>query len=470
MPSSSSHSSRDNPSMESHVFHQNHDNPYENHHSTEQINAPKESKTHKMPGTIWALSIAFFLMNVASCIVFACAPLLLKTMGIRMKNIGMIEGTVEGFALTIRSLSGFISDAVGYRKPFISWGYGIVALARFLLAPATLIEMIIASRWIEKLGNGLQASPREAFIGDIVHPSMLGRAYGLNKTFGMAGSSLGSFLMLFISLYYRESFPLKTFLWLSTFMTLLSFLLLFLFVKEKPGSAHSKTSDILDQKSTQPIKKSIILGFFTKISRDIKEFPSIFWKTMIIIFMIKFGYFSGAFLMGQLTESNATFFGYELHNHGALAGSVFLTIQNFACTLLSYPLGKISDALDRRWSVAIGFVFMLIALGLFAFDYLLPANTIYLAIIFYGLQMSMQGALMALLTSTMPQNLHGTGFGLFFLFSGVSIVFTNNFFMGFTSHTTSFLTIGFFVLLAFILLPIWLNNKDYSHNNKKTLH
>lgn len=435
--------------------------------SDQWASCEKKPQVHKMPGAIWALSCAFFLMNIASCIVFACAPMVMKSLGVTMKSAATVEGTVEGFALIIRSLSGFISDALGYRKPFICWGYGIMALSRFLLAPSTLVEMIIASRWIEKLGNGLQASPREAFIGDIVHPSMLGRAYGLNKTFGMAGSFLGSFLMLFISLSYgNQHFPLKTFMWLSAFMTFFSFLLLFVFVKEKPQNTYDHKAhghlNSSEKSSTRAIQEKKSLGaIFKNIQGDIKEFSPIFWKTLIIISLIKFGYCSGTFFIKQLTESQATFFGHSLHGNTALTGGVFLTIQNFACALLSYPLGKISDILDRRLSVSIGFVFMLSALGLFAFDYLLPANMLYLAVILYGLQMSMQGALMALLTSTMPHHLHGTGFGLFFFSSGLSVIFTNNILMGFQNHTTSFMTIAVFVVCAFVLLPIWLNNKNY---------
>lgn len=428
---------------------------------------------HKIPLSIWALSLAFFLMNIASCIVFACAPLLMQSLGTSMKNIGILEGTVEGFALMMRSFSGFFSDAFGYRKPFISWGYGIVAFARFLLAPASLVEMVIASRWIEKLGNGLQASPREAFIGDNVHPSMLGRAYGLNKTFGMAGSFIGSFLMLFISLSYKQAFPLTAFLWISTLMTSCSFLLLFIFVKEKP-QGHGQHGSPSARQSFSPLSKAQtsslgekIATIFHNVKRDIQEFSPLFWKTLFIISIIKFGYFSGAFLMSQLTESHVTFFGYNLHGDKALSGAVFLTIQNFACALLSYPLGKISDTLDRRLSVGIGFIFMLLSLGIFAFDHLLMPSMLYMGIILYGLQMSMQGALMALLTSTMPHHLHGTGFGLFFFSSGLSVMLTNNVFMRFHDRTTSYMTIACFILVAFFLMFFWLKDKDFSRNSLK---
>jgi MFS family permease len=398
-----------------------------------------------LPLSVWALSISAFFLNCASVIVFGCSPILMiEVFGLRDVDAGILEGTVEGFALAIRAITGVLSDFLGKRKSFLLWGYSITAFSRFLLAPSMAIESVVLSRFMEKLGNGLQASPREAFIGDVTPPSLVGRGYGLNKTFSMSGSFVGSGIMLFIFLR-EKNFNVRFLLWGTAFLTLFSVFVLFFGVKEQT----------ILQKSPKPPRRFSWKTQWNAIVTDIHEFSWGFWKALGVICLFKLGYFSGTFLVCLLRNSDASFFGVSLHNQFGLASAVFLLVQNLACALFAYPLGKFSDQMDRRFVVGLGLVFMMISLlcfGLGASPYAL-----YMGIVFYGLQMSMQGALLALLSSTMPPHLRGTGFGLFFLASGISIILANQVFMrnfvDWFGLSISFLIIFVFVCVALFCLP-----------------
>ena len=407
-----------------------------------------------LPFSIWALSLSGFFLNFSSVVIFGCTPILMIQF-FNMKDVdaGALEGTVEGFALVIRALSGMWSDFLSRRKPFIVWGFGICAFARFLLAPAVWIEMIIASRFIEKLGNGLQASPREAFISDVAPASMMGRAFGLNKALIMAGSFMGSLFMLLLFIY-KKNFDIRLLLWIASAFSLLSFLLIS-YVKEPCVTKKSLTCVPLSQKL-----KGIII--------DVTQFPSSYWKVLGIICIFKLGYFSGTFLMCKMRSSHISFFGIPLYGEQELANSVFLFIQCLACSLLAYPFGKISDKLSRRSSVIIGFLLMIFALLCFImqdFSYMCYIGmtdlsyVVYGGIILYGLQMGTQGALMALLASTIPHRLHGTGFGLFFFTTGLSIIFTNQVIMnrlaGACGQSYALLFITGCIMIGLVLL-LWI--------------
>ena len=363
----------------------------------------------RLPLSLWALSLAGFVLNLSSTICFGCTPLLMmKVFGMRSVDAGVLEGVVEGFSLVIRAMSGMLSDYLFRRKPFIVVGYGLCAFARFLLAPVTMTEMLIASRFIEKLGNGMQASPREAFISDVVPSSMLGRAFGLNKALSMSGSALGGILMLLLFIH-DKNFDIRLLLWIAAVLSLCSFFLICC-VKEPVRSEHTKP--IVSAKTKLKM-----------IVRDIGDFPSQYWKTLGVICIFKLGYFAGTFLICKLQTCHISFFGIPLYGEKEMATGVFLVIQCVACSFLAYPFGKLSDKMSRRSSVIMGFLFMIVALMLLRTESY--GVLLYVGIVLYGLQMSTQGALLALLASTMPQRLHGTGFGVFYCTTGLSIIFTN---------------------------------------------
>ena len=407
-----------------------------------------------LPLSVWALSLGFFFLNFSSVIAFGCSPILMrKEFGLESDSAGRLEGSVEAFALIVRSLTGIFSDMIARRKIFLLWGYGISVFSRFLLTAASSIGIVVTARFIEKFGNGIQASPREAFVSDVSPTEVLGRAYGLNKALGQMGSLLGSCAMLVFAIFYRDS-SVRALLWGSSCCAILSVIVIF-FVKEP--ISHGKQEVKGSTHARFQAGYSVIAERLQIIFRDFQEFPSSFWKTLLVICLFKLGYFSGTFLMQELNQSGINFFGLSLKDD-LCANAVFLIIQGLACSLFSYPLGKLSDVMDRRWSVSIGFALMVLSLTCFAYKG--SGTVLYLGTIFYGLQMGMQGSLMALLSSVMPKHLHGTGFGIYFFTSGLAIFFTNLWIMGpFAAaygKSVAFLFIAACVLLAMTLLP-WIN-------------
>lgn len=394
-----------------------------------------------MPLPIWFLSLGMFFLNFSSVMIFICMPLLPRYFPVRTSSIGSLEGVAEGFSLLIRAFSGLLSDFTRKRKRFVLIGYGICFIARMLLAVASVFETVILSRFLEKLGNGIQASPREALISDLSGPKVLGRAYGLNKALGMLGSSAGSILLIFL-FYWNESFSLKAIFLCAGVLAFFSLFLLLAGVEEPK---------VLDVKpSTLPRHT------FQTFLKEVRSFSFDFWKAISLCFFIKMGYFSGTYMaIYVMLQKMPSFLGFSMENK-PLISAVIMTLQNILCALLSYPVGFLSDSKGRRLMVGAGIVTLLGSLLCFGLGSGSPL-CIVLGVGFYGVQYSMQGALLAFMSSTMPKKLQGTGFGIFFVTIGSAVIISNSFFMKTIwdaySPAKAFLVICIPVGIALCILP-----------------
>ncbi|PPE03616.1 MFS transporter [Holospora curviuscula] len=409
------------------------------------MNTPNTLNTNSIrlfcgiPLALWILSLGMFLLNCSSVIVFTCLPFL----SFKKSTIGRLEGVVEGLSLICRAAAGLLSDVVKRRKRFLLVGYGICAIARLLLAAASSFESVVFARVVEKIGNGIQASPREALIADIAPVKSLGKFYGLNKALGMTGSTLGSSLLIFLFFFYGKSVTFQQIFLYSGLLACVSFVMLLFGVKEVKFLNHSPSTRSFGD-------------IWTAVLQDLKQLPWNFWKVILCIFFLKMGYFSGAFMMNFAALKNPTeFLGIPLNHPGQL-GAMIMTFQNVLCAMCSYPLGWLSDYGDRRRTVFLCNLLLLSAMMSFGFLGHWQWGVL-LGVLFYGLQYSLQGALMAFLSSSMPAHLQGTGFGVFFSISGTAILISNGFIMGTVwecySPNIAFLAVCIPVIISLLFLP-----------------
>ncbi|ETZ05437.1 MFS transporter [Holospora undulata] len=401
-----------------------------------------------VPLALWILSLGMFFLNCSSVVVFTCLPFL----SFKKSSIGRLEGIVEGLSLICRAAAGLLSDVIKRRKRFLLIGYGICAIARLLLAAASSFEWIIFSRVVEKIGNGVQASPREALIADIAPAKSLGKFYGLNKALGMTGSTLGSGLLIFLFFFYGHQVTFQQIFLYAGLLACLSFVLLLLGVRE-PGV---KDVSFSQKKEKVSVSSRNIRDVWNSIFNDLGKLSWNFWKVILCIFFLKMGYFSGAFMMNFAALQNSSdFLGIPLKHPGQL-GAIIMTLQNVLCAMCSYPVGWLSDYGDRRKAVLVCALLLLSSMVSFGFFGYWQWG-IFLGVLFYGLQYSLQGALMAFLSSSMPSNLQGTGFGVFFSVSGTAILISNAFIMGtvweYYSPNTAFFAVCIPVVISLLFLP-----------------
>ena len=150
-----------------------------------------------------------------------------------------------------------------------------------------------------------------------------------------------------------------------------------------------------------------------------------------------------------------SFLGIPLSEKPYLVGPIVMIIQNITSSLASLPFGETSDHIDRRIIVGIGLFSLFLSLLCFGF-FSSSLIGISLGVALYGIQWGMQGALFALLATTMPKELHGTGFGIFSTVAGIGVIVANSVFIGpiwkLYSPNAAFLSICIPILFAIFLL------------------
>ena len=97
-----------------------------------------------------------------------------------------------------------------------------------------------------------------------------------------------------------------------------------------------------------------------------------------------------------------------------------MVVMNLVYALVSAPAGRLSDTMDRRVVLGLGLVVLIIAdVVLAAFD---SVAGVVIGAALWGLHMGLsQGLLSALVADTAPENLRGTGFGVFHFVTGIAL-------------------------------------------------
>ena len=363
----------------------------------------------EVPSSIWAVSFAAFLLTLSASIVFTIAPHYLRdVLGLNIMEIGLMEGIVEFFALMVRVLSGAISDMLMQRKSIILWGFGLSSLAKLGIPFASNLIILYITRIMERLGNGLQAAPRDALVGDLAPKKLRGAAYGMRQAFGKAGSSVGAFsvfVILFVGTLlwgYKATDLYYTIFWVGVVPSFIGWFIVFHYVKDKPLTESQKASP----KNKIPLRL-----------QDVKNLGGAFWKVMIVMSVFNFSHFSETFL--QLRARDV---GIEI-----TYAPLVMVLMNFSISVASFPVGRLSDKFGRRFFFWLGLICVIIA------DLLLATATgsfaVFLAIIFWGCQMAMtQGMVAALVTDTADAKLRGTAFGVLNVLTGVVYLIASPFY------------------------------------------
>jgi MFS family permease len=144
---------------------------------------------------------------------------------------------------------------------------------------------------------------------------------------------------------------------------------------------------------------------------DLRTLGAAYWIVVVIGAWLTLARFSEAFLILRAQSA-----GLSL----ALAPLV-LVIMNIVYSVSAYPLGALSDQIDRKLILAIGFGTLIVS------DIVLAVASNLLAVMagvaLWGLHMGMtQGLLAALVADEAPINLRATSFGVFNFVSGIALL------------------------------------------------
>jgi MFS family permease len=121
----------------------------------------------------------------------ALLPILLASLGAPAYALGVIEGVADGLSSFAKLAGGWIADRPALRKPVAVTGYLLTGLSTFAFGFVGSWPQVLASRAIGWMGRGARGPARDVLLTDAVAPSLVGRAFGFERTMDTIGAVLG---------------------------------------------------------------------------------------------------------------------------------------------------------------------------------------------------------------------------------------------------------------------------------------
>jgi len=328
---------------------------------------------------IFIMGMVSLFTDLSSQMVFPLIPLFLTTvLGCGAYAVGIVEGAAETTASLLKVVSGYWSDKIRKRKPFVLFGYGMSTITKPLFALANIWTFVLFVRVIERIGKGIRTAPRDALIAESCDESVRGKAYGFHRAADGIGSTLGAVLaLLLLPMWgYRNIFLF------ALVPGIISVFIIF-FIQEKNSPAKQETKKV-------------------SVKLSLKELPANLRFFIIVSSVFALGHFGYAFLL--LRAKNI-----GLADNTAILLYVVFYIAYSICVI---PLGIVSDKVGRKAVLMAGYVlFCITSLGLLVTSGL---YSIVLFFIIYGICYAMiDGTQRAFVVDLAPQHLRGTALGVF---------------------------------------------------------
>ncbi len=347
-------------------------------------------RLRQIPSGVWALGFVSLLMDVSSEMIHALLPVYLVTaLGASMIEVGAIEGIAEATASIVKIFSGAVSDWLGKRKLLAGLGYGLAALTKPAFPLAGSIDLLIAARFIDRVGKGIRGAPRDALVADIAPPELRGAAFGLRQSLDTVGAFVGPALA--IGLMWLTANDFKTVFWVAVIPAFLAVAVLIAGVSE-PARVHGA------RKPRFPLHID-----------ELRRLGGAYWLIVMIATTFSLAKFSEAFLILRARDAGLPI---------ALAPLV-LVGMNLVYAASAYPAGVFSDRRERLTPLALGLVLLIAADAVLAS--LGGLEGVALGVALWGLHMGLtQGMLATLVADVAAPQLRGTAFGMFNLTGGVA--------------------------------------------------
>ena len=346
----------------------------------------------RLPAGIWALGFVSMLMDISSEMIHALLPVYLVIgLGTTAFTVGIIEGIAEATAAITKVFSGALSDRIGRRKELAAIGYGLAALTKPIFPLAPSVGWLIAARFIDRVGKGIRGAPRDALVADIAPPELRGAAFGLRQSLDTIGAFLGPLLAVGLMWVFSDDFA--SVFWVAVVPAFMAFGLILFAVKEpaRPASLRRVRNPLARQELA-------LLG------------PA-YWWVVGVAAVFTLARFSEAFLILRVEGLGLSLKFVPL----------VLVVLNIAYALSAFPVGVLSDRMNRITLLVVGLMLLITGDLVLAFAPGLPG--VLGGVVLWGLHMGFtQGLLATLVAEAAPPELRGTAFGMFNLVTGIALL------------------------------------------------
>ncbi|MFW8643222.1 MFS transporter [Rhizobium beringeri] len=303
--------------------------------------------------------------------IHALLPVYMVTMlGTSALSVGIIEGIAEATASITKVFSGALSDWLGKRKLLAAIGYGLAAIAKPIFPLAASIEWLIAARFIDRVGKGIRGAPRDALVADIAPPDLRGASFGLRQSLTPSAPSSTAVCHW---LDVANSRPFQAVFWIAVIPAFLSVALIVVAVKEPDRPKEQR-------RVRMPLHRD-----------ELRRLGATYWWIVAVATVFTLARFSEAFLILRAQSIGLP----------VTLVPIVLVAMSLAYSLSAYPVGVLSDRVNRTTLLAIGLVLLLGADLALAF----ASEIVWVGVgvVLWGLHMGFtQGLLATLIAESAP--------------------------------------------------------------------
>jgi MFS family permease len=349
-------------------------------------------------------------------------PAFIATLGGGPAQLGIIEGLAESVAAGAKFYSGLLADRFSRRKPLIITGYAIANIAKPLLALATAWWHILLIRFADRMSKGIRGAPRDVLVSESVPKEKVGAAFGLLQSMDSAGAILGPLAAWW--LMARMGVDLRHVFWFAAIPGIICIFVPLLFARETKAAIEHKVAEV--RRNSLPLPKSF------------------YWILAAV----------GLFSIGN---SSDMFLVLRAENIGISAAQAPLLglLFNLVYTLGSWPAGRLSDRMPRRYLAALGY--FIFAAVYFVFGTAPSTKAIWIMMALYGLYYALTApVLKAMVVDVAPPEARGKAIGLFYLVSSITALLasliTGGLWKEFGAEVPFYLSAGLATLSGLMLL------------------
>lgn len=353
----------------------------------------------QIPRTIKIVGLVSLLINTSTLMIFSLFGMYLHDqLHIDFSKIGFLDGAVECFSFIMKIFSGVMSDFLMNRKLIFLIGSIFLFIAKPMEAIATSYWPLFQAKILERIGNGLQSTPRDAIVGDWAPKDHKATCFGMRQSLAALGSVIGSILATI--LFWKSNGNYQFVFWMASIPSFISVCLIITLVKDKGHTTKKKEGP----KKLQYRKLSL---------NDIKNLGGEYWVLIGV---------ACTYMVSKVTESIVIIYAITTLGLPKYVAPFCMILYQLGNSFIALPAGIVSDKLKTRENIFIaGIVIFLISDLLFIFSK--DAITIGIALLCLGMYIGItQSIFPAKIIDLVPTDLKGTGIGIFNLVCALSFL------------------------------------------------
>ncbi len=358
-------------------------------------------RNNNIPSVIKAVGLTSFFINTSTLIIFSFFAIYLKdVLHMNLSKLGFLDGAVEAISYLMKVFSGYLSDLICNRKILFLAGSVLLLIAKPLEAVCTKFVPLFCAKAMERLGNGLQSTPRDAIVCDWTNKDNKNICFGFRQSMASLGSLVGALLAAF--LYYRLRDFQKVF-WCSCIPATMAVITVAFFVKNK----NRDNTKIEINKANNNKQNKIKL-------KDIKNLSNEYWTLLSV---------AGIYNLAKITDSMSLIYVTYVWKLNLYIVPLFFAVFHVGASVAAYSSGIIAGKVKRIETIFIsGVSIFIIADILFIFCAHSIIITI-MAMFCLGMYSGIANSTFpAQISGLVPDNLRGTGLGIYNLACALSLL------------------------------------------------